>query len=184
MSHGENYGSIVHTRIYLKADHICVLRVIFFFLNNLIFFLNSARETIDPNFRTRESPRISVNVNIRYRWYWISTKRVENREKKKKEKSYLKHSIYFLTYTLVIQIRIGKLAHQLVHSCHDIRHFFPRDATVAIDVVKRKCPAQFLIDGTTRQYAETSNEVLQHRNKIHLFDITCHTIYIYIFVIF
>lgn len=167
-----------YTDLFKSWPHLCSTCYIFF-LNNLIFFLNSARETIDPNFRTRESPRISVNVNIRYRWYWIST-RVENREKKKKEKSYLKHSIYFLTYTLVIQIRIGKLAHQLVHSCHDVRHFFPRDATVAIDVVKRKCPAQFLIDGTTRQYAETSNEVLQHRNKIHLFDITCHTIYIYL----
>lgn len=71
--------------LFKSWPHLCSTCYIFF-LNNLIFFLNSARETIDPNFRTRESPRISVNVNIRYRWYWISTKRVENREKKKKRK--------------------------------------------------------------------------------------------------
>lgn len=82
--------------------------------------------------------------------------------------SYLKHSIYFLSHTLMVHIRVRKFSHQLVYSCHDVRHFLPCDATVAIDVVKGKRPAQLLVDGTTRQYAETSNEVLQHRNKIGL----------------
>lgn len=73
--------------LFKSWPHLCSMCYVFF-LNNLIFFLNSARETIDPNFRTRESPRISVNVNIRYRWYWIST-RVENRgEKKKKNRTW------------------------------------------------------------------------------------------------
>lgn len=132
-----------------------------FLFNSDIFFKRK------KNYRSKFSNKGKSAYMSEYIGY-----RVKIRGLREKQKSYLKHSIYFLTYTLVIQIRIGKLAHQLVHSCHDVRHFFPRDTTVAIDVVKGKCPAQFLIDGTTRQYAETSNEVLQHRDEKFIFSIS------------
>lgn len=86
--------------------------------------------------------------------------------KRKLKNLYLEHSIYFLAHALVVQIWISKFSHQFVYSCHDVRHFFSRDAAVAVDVVKGKRPSQFLVDGTTRQYAEASDKVLEQSNKI------------------
>lgn len=74
---------------------------------------------------------------------------------------HLKHTVHLLAHALVIQVWIREFAHQLVHGSHDVRHLLPRDTAVPVDVVKRKCPAEFLVYRAARQYTQTRNKVLE-----------------------
>lgn len=81
------------------------------------------------------------------------------------------HLILDLFHVRSVAVRMA--SHQLEDGRHDIRHFVTCDITIAVDVVQRKCPLQFLFDGATGQCGQAVyeflwiNEKRKWRNEIY-----------------
>lgn len=62
---------------------------------------------------------------------------------------------------LPVDVWIGEFSHKPVNRRYNVAHLVPGDATVAVNVVQREGPSQFLIHGAAGQHAQAPYEVLQ-----------------------
>lgn len=74
--------------------------------------------------------------------------------------THLKDLLHLALDLLLLGTLVRQAAHQLVYGSHNVSHFLPRNEAVAIDVVQREGPAQFLLHGATRQYRKSLNKIL------------------------
>lgn len=80
-------------------------------------------------------------------------------------RTHLKDLLHLALDLLLLGALVRQAAHQLVYGSHNVSHFLPRNEAVAVDVVQRECPAQFLLHGATRQYRKSLNKILWQMNE-------------------
>lgn len=83
--------------------------------------------------------------------------------------TYLKDLLHLALDLLLLGTLVWQAAHQLVYGSHNVSHFLPRNEAIAIDVVQREGPTQFLLHRATRQYRKSLNKILwQMTEKPHI----------------